>query len=338
MGKYGRHFGIVAVLVIIGAVIMNFLLKDILYKPAQASAQAVGVDRLFNLHLTLVAFFFSLIVVFMLYSVFVFRARDDDDSDGDFIHGHSALEITWTVVPLVIVIWLGFMGMGVLNDMTAAQPDEMVVDVVGRQWSWAFEYPDTGIQSTEMVVPKDKPILLKMTSPDVIHSFYVPEFRIKQDLVPGHVTEVRFTATATGVFPVRCAELCGTSHAYMLADIRVVEPSEYDAWVAEKLGGGGEDLAAKGAEIAQLQGCTGCHSLDGSRLVGPSWKGLFGHEVELEDGSTVTADEEYLRSSIVDPNAQIVATYPPSVMPATYGDTLSADDIEALIAYIKSLE
>ncbi len=338
MGKYRRHFTIVAVLVALGTVFMDWLLRTVLYLPPEASTQARIVDGLLRIHIALIAFFFSLIVVFVAYSVIVFRARSGEEGDGDFIHGHTTLEIVWTAVPLAIVIVLGFIGARTLNEMTAPQPNEMVIQVIGRQWSWSFTYPDTGITSTEMVVPVDQPVLLKMESPDVIHSFYVPEFRVKQDLVPGRVTEVRFTPTQTGVFLVRCAELCGTAHADMRAPVRVVTPEEYQAWVQEQTAQPADDPVALGQKVAETQGCLACHSIDGTRLVGPTWQGLFGKEEALEDGRTVTVDEEYLYRAIVDPDAEIVAGFPPGVMPQNYGELLSDQEIQALIEYIKSLQ
>ncbi len=338
MGKYRRHFAIVAVLVVLGTVFVDWLLRAVLYLPPEASTQARIVDGLLRIHIALIAFFFSLIVVFVAYSVIVFRARPGEEGDGDFIHGHTTLEIVWTAVPLVIVIVLGFIGARTLNEMTAPQPNEMVIEVIGRQWSWSFTYPDTGITSTEMVVPVNQPILLKMESPDVIHSFYVPEFRIKQDLVPGRVTELRFTPTQTGVFLTRCAELCGVAHADMRAPVRVVTQEEYQAWVQEQSAQPADDPVALGQKVAETQGCLACHSIDGTQLVGPTWQGLFGKEEALEDGRMVTVDEAYLYRAIVDPDAEIVAGFPAGVMPQNYGEVLSEEEIQALIEYIKSLQ
>jgi cytochrome c oxidase subunit 2 len=338
MSKYGRHFTIVGLLTIVSTFLVDRLLEGVLYFPEAASTQAGITDNLFNLHLRLISFFFSLIVVFIVYSVVVFRQRGGEEKDGDYFHGNTPLEITWTVLPIFIVIWLGILGTNDLRAMVAPQENEMTVNVIGRQWSWSFEYPDTGIQSTEMVLPKGQPVVAKMRSEDVIHSFFVPEFRVKQDIVPGHITEIRFTPTKVGTYKLRCAELCGLRHATMLADIRVVEQSEYDAWVKEQQGTGKEDAAALGAKVAQLQGCIACHSTDGSTLVGPTWKGLYGEEVELEDGTKVTADDEYLRTAIVDPNSQIVSGFLANLMPTDFGDKLSDEDINNVIAYIKSLK
>lgn len=337
MNKNMRHFAIVAVLVLIGAVIMNKLLISVLPLPTPSSAQAESVDSLFRLHMALISLFFSLIVVFIVYAIVIFRARKGDESDGEYIHGNTTLEIVWTVVPLVIVIYLGFLGTKALGEVTQAQPNEKVIQVTGFQWDWRFEYPEEGITSSTLVLPKDQPIRLEMQSEDVIHSFFIPEFRVKQDLVPGHVTTLRITPTRTGGFVLRCAELCGLSHAYMLADVQVLEPAEYDAWVAEQTAQTELPPAELGAKIAETQGCQGCHSLDGSPSAGPTWKGLFGREETLADGSTVVVDEDYLRESILDPHAKIVEGFQP-IMPTDYGEKLSDEEITAIIEFIKTLE
>ncbi len=337
MNRNMRHFAIIGVLVIIGALVMDKLLIAVLPLPTPSSAQAEGVDFLFRLHMGLISFFFSLIVVFVIYSIVVFRARKGDEGDGEYIHGHTTLEIVWTVVPLIIVIYLGFLGTKVLGEVTQAQPDEKVIQVTGFQWGWRFEYPEEGITSTTLVLPKDQPIRLEMQSEDVIHSFFIPEFRVKQDLVPGHVTTLRITPTKEGGFVLRCAELCGTRHAYMLADVQVLERADYDAWVAEQTAQAELPPAELGAKIAQTQGCQGCHSLDGSPSAGPTWKGLFGREETLADGSTVVVDEEYLRESILHPQAKVVEGFQP-IMPTNYGEKLSNEEINAIIEFIKTLQ
>jgi cytochrome c oxidase subunit 2 len=182
-------------------------------------------------------------------------------------------------------------------------------------------------------------VLLKIISTDVIHSFWVPEFRIKQDAVPGRWTELRVTPTETGDYRVRCAELCGYAHSAMYAPVVVVEPDAFEAWLA------GQEIEAKppeemtpverGAALSEEQGCLSCHSVDGSELVGPTWLGLFGAERPMEDGSTVMADEEYLRKAIMDPGSHVVAGYP-NVMPAAYS-FLSDEELDAIVEYIKSL-
>lgn len=333
-----QHLAVAGVLVAITAVLVYFGLDNVLTLPVEASAEAVQIDSLFNLHVKLIAFLFALVVVLMLYAIVVFRRREGDDSDGQYFHTHLGLEVAWTIVPLLFVVYFGFLGTRILSDITQTSSDEMAVDVVGFQWGWRFEYPDSGIVSNELVLPKDQKIRLNLNSEDVLHSFWVPEFRVKQDLVPGRETHLRFTPINEGEYKVRCAELCGTNHSGMRAPVRVVSQSDYAAWVQEQTAPSTLSPADAGAQIAQNQGCTGCHSLDGSTLVGPSWQGLFGSEVTLADGTTVVADEAYIRDAIVNPNDQIVQGFPANVMPQDFGDKLSDEDINNLIEYIKTLQ
>ncbi|RPI48384.1 MAG: cytochrome c oxidase subunit II, partial [Chloroflexi bacterium] len=280
-----------------------------------------------------------LINVFVLYAVFVFRKKPGDEGEGQYVKGHTGLEIGWTLVPLLIVMVFATWGALHLNEITAAEEGELIVEVTGFQFGWRFDYPEAGVSSDELWLPLGRQVLFHITSRDVIHSFWVPEFRIKQDAVPGRWTELRVTPTETGDYRVRCAELCGYAHAAMIARVVVVEPAAFEAWlqgigVAQPTG---DDTspASRGATLAQDNGCLSCHSVDGTTLVGPTWQGLYGSERELEDGTTVTADEEYLRASILDPGSQVVAGFP-NVMPAAY-NFLADEDITALVEYIKTL-
>lgn len=333
-----RHLFIVSVLIVAVSAVAIGLLQPARLLPVAASAEAGPIDWLLGWHLRIIAILFVLVVVFMVYSIVVFRRKPGETGDGAYFHGHTTLEIVWTVVPLAIVLYFAYLGARSLGEITAPDPAEMVVEVTGRQWSWRFDYPEYGISSTELTLPRGRQVLLKLTSLDVIHSFWVPEFRVKQDAVPGQTTTLRVTPTQTGVYKLRCAELCGRDHSTMLADVNVLEPADFEAWVAtETAPAAALSPAEAGAKVAELQGCRACHTVDGSQGVGPTWQGLFGREESLADGTTVVVDEEYLRNSIVDPNAQVVAGFAPNVMPSTYGTVLTAEDIEALIAYIQSL-
>jgi len=353
MKENGRHFAIVAGLMVVVGIAAYVLLDTIYQLPTAASAQAGPIDTLFRAHFIVIAVLFSLIVVFMGYSLFVFRRKPgEEDASGAQFHGHTGLEIAWTIVPLVAVISFGVWGAFTLNDVTSGSSDEMAVDVRGRQWSWVFSYPDyedIGVV-TELLLPVDKPVLLRMNSDDVLHSFWVPEFRVKQDLVPGKETYLRITPTKIGSYKVRCAEICGTDHANMRADIRVVSQSEFDAWVSDQVFSVADATALeRGKRWSEVYGCGACHSIDGSQKTGPTWQGLFGREESLSDGTTVTVDEAYLRESIEDPAARIVAGFENVAMPnfierfaadeaALLDDSGVAIDIVAdLIAYIESL-
>ncbi len=230
-----RHFLIAGVLTVIVAALVYWLLYNALPLPVQASSQAVTVDWVFQAHMMLISLLFALVVVFMVYALTVFRRRGKEDSgDGDHFEGNTTLEIAWTVIPLLIVVVFSYIGIDSLRDVVAEQPDEIVVDVVGRQWSWSFAYADSDVQSAELVLPVDQPVRLDMRSDDVLHSFWVPEFRVKQDLVPGQITTLRFTPTIEGEYTVGCAEICGLSHYSMVTPVRVVSQAEYTAWVGEQ--------------------------------------------------------------------------------------------------------
>lgn len=356
MGRF-RHFINVFVLIVLSTLGLRYLFSFILALPAAASAEARPIDVLFNGHYWMIAFLFSLIMVMMLYGAFVFRRKPDDDTDGPHIHSHNKLEIGWTIVPTIVVLGFGVWGAVTLNEITRPKEGEMAVNVIGKQWIWSFDYPEQDdIVSGELVLPLNRTIVLKMNAEDVIHSFWVPEFRVKQDLVPGRETTLRITPTELGDFKLRCAEICGLNHTQMEADVRVVSAEEFEAWVAEK------SAAPAFAEMtpeergaywssAEGFGCVACHSIDGAPGVGPTWQGLFMREEQLTDGSTVTADEAYLEHSIIAPNDQIVAGFNPNIMPQNYLDQFTAREQEIgaaeaidlnivadIIAYIQSLQ
>lgn len=348
--KYGRHFAIVAVLIVIGSIVAYVLLESIYALPLAASEEADGIDALFRGHFILISFLFALVVVFLLYSVVVFRRRPDEpeDVEGDHFHGHTGLEIAWTIVPLMLVVVFGVWGARLLTDIIAPDEDEITINVVGQQWSWRFEYPEHGdITSDELVLPVNQPVRLEMTSIDVLHSFWVPEFRVKQDLVPGQIHELRITPTDEGDYKTRCAEICGTSHAYMISDVRVVSEDDFEAWVEESSTSIAElEPVERGLTWSQQFGCTGCHSPDGTALAGPTWQGLFGSEVQLASGETVLVDEEYIRNSILMPNDQIHAGFGPNIMPQNFEELFAEEEakydgevsiIDDLIVYIQSL-
>ncbi|MFN2190118.1 MAG: cytochrome c oxidase subunit II [Candidatus Promineifilaceae bacterium] len=353
MSRNVKHLLTVALLVVVGTVVTYFVLTAVYQLPVAASAEAGPIDQLFNIHFALISLLFALIVVFILYSVVVFRRKDDDEQGADF-HSHTVLEIVWTLIPLVIVIGLGIFAAFMLADITRAEPNEMVVEVKGRQWSWVFSYPEheeIGYSST-LVLPSDQAIRLEMSSDDVLHSFWVPEFRVKQDLVPGQVTELRITPVREGSYTVRCAEICGLNHAFMTANVEVVSRQEFDQWIADQtplLPLDEMTSEERGQQWATEFGCSGCHSIDGSVGAGPTWLGLFGTEAHLVDGSTVTVDEEYIRKSILNPSIQLVDGFA-DAMPKDFEEriiqrqaeiverqALEVDIIADITAYIESL-
>jgi cytochrome c oxidase subunit 2 len=338
-----QHFIIVGILVIVMAVLTYLGLDSVGLMPVQASAQAIPIDWMFNYQVMAMSFLFSLIVVPLVYSLIVFRRKKGDTADAEHIEGNTPLEITWTIIPLFAVIAFAFMGAKSLGDTRRVDPQAMVINVTAGQFAFSFEYPDYGITSAELYAPVNKQLLLKMTSRDVIHSFWVPEFRVKQDIVPGRTTEYRITPILEGIYKVRCAEVCGGGHAGMQAFVEIVSQERFDEWVKEKQA---EALAAsqtpeeRGQLLAVNNACLGCHSIDGSQIAngGPTWLGLFGEQVELEDGTTVTADEAYLAESILDPKAKLVKGYESVVMPDNYRTIFSDAEIADIIAYIMTLK
>ncbi|MBN1453302.1 MAG: cytochrome c oxidase subunit II [Anaerolineales bacterium] len=336
-----RHFVIVAILVLVMAVLTYIGLDASGLMPVEASAQAASIDWLWNLEVITISFLFALIIVPMFYSLVVFRRRKGETGDGEHIEGNTPLEITWTVIPLFIVLGFAYLGAYSLGETRRVDPQAMEINVTAQQFAFSFEYPDYGIVSNELYLPVNKQAILKMTSRDVIHSFWVPEFRIKQDIVPGRVTEYRITPTLlTGdqPFKVRCAELCGASHAYMLSDVQVVTQDDFDAWVAGlqvQAAAAAQTPAGRGETLALQNGCQGCHTIDGSPGTGPTWLGLYGKEEEMADGSVIIADNAYLRESILDPQAKIVAGFEGVLMPAY---EFSDDQIADIIAYLETLK
>jgi cytochrome c oxidase subunit 2 len=334
-----KHIAIALMLVVVVTALLIVGLRSVNLLPALDSVEGQLVDRMFILQMYVIAFIFSLITVLTLYSAVVFRRKPGETGDGRYVKGNVPLEIAWTVIPLIVVMGFGVMGARDLSKMTATAPDDLIVEVTGFQFAWRFDYPDAGVSSSDLYLPVNRPVLFKITSSDVIHSFWVPEFRIKQDAVPGRWTTLRITPTQTGTYRVRCAELCGYAHSAMYATVMVVEPADFEAWLAGKARpappGGQQTPAERGAQLAQDSGCLACHTVDGSVQIGPTWLGLYGSQVRLTDGSTVVADEQYLRTSILDPTSQVVAGYSP-VMPNAY-NSLSADDVNAIIEYVKSL-
>ena len=252
------------------------------------------------------------------------------------MEGNANLEIAWTVLPRITVVVFAYFGAYSLGEVRRVDANAMVVNVTGQQFSWTFEYPEYGFITTELYLPVDRQVVLKMQSADVIHSFWVPEFRVKQDVVPGRITEYRITPTLEGSYKVRCAELCGTSHAYMESPVVIVDSDAYDVWVAEqiKIAEESKTPEGQGKLLATKNGCIGCHSADGAAMTGPTWFNLYGSDVKLADGSTVTADDAFIKQSILEPTATSVEGFPPVMPPYALTD----EEISNLIAYIKTLK
>ena len=306
-----------------------------LLMPPASSTIAGSVDWLFYLILYISIFFFVIVVGGAAIFVFKYRRRGNEAAASQTDHSLK-LELTWTIIPIIIVMLIFVFGFSIFMKMNIAPKDALEIKVTAQRWLWNFDYPDGVSSASELVVPAGKPVKLLMSSTDVIHSFFVPDFRIKMDVLPNRYTMVWFEAPNEGVHNIFCTEYCGKGHSEMLGKVRVVSDREYAEWLEKSAGpASGMSMEDYGASLYKSRRCVTCHSIDGSPNVGPTFLGVFGHKVGLQDGKQVEVDENYIRESILEPQAKIVAGYQP-VMP-TFQGLLKDRDIDALIAYIKSL-
>jgi cytochrome c oxidase subunit II len=299
--------------------------------PEQASTMAARVDAVYYFLVGVSVFFAGLIFFLLFYFAVKYRRRSEAEQPRPIV-GALRLELAWTIIPLGLVMVT--FGWGASLFFTTMHPpsDALEIYVVGKQWMWHFQHQEGPREINELHVPVGRPVKLLMTSQDVIHSFYVPAFRIKMDVVPGRYTTIWFQATKVGAYHLFCAEYCGTAHAGMGGRVLVMKPTQYEQWLGG--GAGVEPLAMAGERLFEQLGCGTCHRADtGGR--GPVLSGLFGKPVPLQTGAMVTADERYLRESILNPRAQLVAGYPPIMPP--YEGQISEEGLLQIIAYIKSL-
>jgi len=303
--------------------------------PRPASTLAGKVDFLFNAISFIGLFFFGLIAILMV--LFVWRYRQRPGQAAGMAPSHNTpLEITWSVIPLAIVCWMFWEGFQGYLELHTPPRNSYEVLVTGQKWKWLFTYPN-GVVDDNLHVPAGRPVRLVLSSEDVIHSFFVPEFRIKRDAVPGRFTKAWFEAPDPGEYRVFCAEYCGTSHSDMTAKVVVHPPEEFERWL-EAAGNFLDRMspAEAGAKLFLQRGCKQCHSVDGAGGIGPTLKGIFGHEQVLRGGGRARVDEDYLRESILEPQAKVVAGYDP-VMP-TFKGRLTDREVAALIEYVKTLQ
>jgi len=302
--------------------------------PEAASTLAPGVDDLF-LFLILLSLFFGLLVAGMIVVFMVKYRRRDDDERAPEIHGSLALEALWMGIPLAIALGIFAWGASLYAAIRRPPNDALRVNVVGKQWMWKVQHLEGKREINELHVPVGRAVELVMTSEDVIHSFFVPAFRVKMDVVPGRYSSMWFEATRAGTYHLFCAEYCGTLHSEMIGHIVAMDPADFQAWLAgSQPGGPAVSMADAGRAIFETQGCASCHTGDSPR--GPSLAGIAGSQQKLADGQTVVVDDAYLRQSILDPSARVVAGYQP-IMP-TFQGLIGEEDLMRLIAYIRSLQ
>ena len=308
------------------------------YFPEQASTFAHKIDWLNKIVTDLSVFFTVAIVGAMIYFAVKYRRRNGVDHDTPNIEGSHLLEAIWTIVPTLVCIVIAALGYIYYDEMRTPPANAMTVSVNGQKWFWEFEY-ENGKKSRDLVVPVNEPVKLLMTSSDVLHSFFIPAMRVKTDVVPGQFTYQWFEAIKTGDYQVFCTEYCGTNHSSMLARLKVLPKGEYDRWLNDK---SEEEALARmdrkeiGGQIYNQKGCNACHSLDGSPRVGPSFLKVYGKKEKLQDGSEVTVDEQYIKTSIYEPNKQIVQGFAPA-MPSYQGQ-ITDDQVLSLVAFMKSLD
>jgi cytochrome c oxidase subunit 2 len=306
------------------------MFADVPLFPEQASTHAERVDALFFFMLAVTGVVAVLVTVLMIYFAVRYRRRTEGQPTPRIL-GSRRLETVWSVVPFFMFLIMFAWGANVYFALTQPPADALDVYVVGKQWMWKVQHPEGQREINELHVPVGTPIKLTLTSEDVIHDFAVPAFRTKIDVLPGRYVQTWFQATKTGRFRLYCNQYCGTNHAGMTGYIVVIEPAEYAAWLNSHAEG---SLALEGRKLFLKLQCVSCHSAD-SRARAPVLEDLFGSTVHLRDGRTVTADEGYIRESILKPQAKVVAGWEP-IMP-TFEGQVDEEDLIKLIAYIKSL-
>lgn len=327
------------------------------FMPPAATEVAKQVNALYGFMLVTSVISFIILVGGMIFFVYKYKRKSANDQTPYITHNHT-LEFLWSFVPFVVFMICFAWGTYVYLEMRSFDENALEINVYGKKWVWEFEYKNgkkilpsvdakgEAVPST-MVVPINTPVKLIMTSikvspqdKAVLHSFFVPSFRVKQDVIPGRYSALTFTPNQIGNFQVFCAEYCGTGHSMMMAKIKVVTQEEFDAWVlGESSGGGGAgvSLADKGREAYAKYACIGCHTVNGGASTGPTWKGLFGSTRQFNDGGSAKADENYIRESIWEPGKHIVKGYQPNMMPAFKG-TISEEEIAAIIEFMKTVK
>jgi cytochrome c oxidase subunit 2 len=304
--------------------------------PKPASKEADRIDPLFWFVIIICIVVFAVVIAVMAYSILHFRAAPDDDSDGPPIHGHTNLEIIWTLIPTLLVTAIGIVSAIILgrNDALGANP--LRINVTAQQFAWSFSYPEAkGLTSGVLRLPKDRSVQLVMHSKDVIHSFWVPEFSQKEDTVPGITTTLHITPNRLGTYPVICTELCGLGHSVMRTKVIVMTPAAFDKWLhSQSTAVSSPNSGVAGAAVFKNNQCGSCHTLAAAGTTG-----AIGPDLDKLPAYATTAGKplpDFVRESIVDPNAYIEKGYPKSVMPETFGKALSKQELDSLVQYLIS--
>jgi cytochrome c oxidase subunit II len=326
--------GILAVVAGLVVGINNPLLRN------SASVQGTAIDQLFSLTLGIATVVFVIVELTLLYSIVRFGRQPGDDTDGPPVRGNARLEFFWTLIPALTIFFIGFVSYGVLQKIDQQAANALPVEVKAMQFAWQFYYPEADVTSSELHIPVDRQIDLKMRSKDVVHSFWVPAMRIKKDVMPDRVTEARITANETGSYPIVCTELCGAGHAVMRSQVVVQSDADFRAWLesqqkaAAQAAASPADPMAAGRQIFNVSGCNACHALSdagAAGAIGPKLNGIGATAATREPGKSA---EDFIHESIVKPNAYVVQGFPANVMPQDYGQRLSPTDLDALVKYL----
>lgn len=306
--------------------------------PEQASSIASSVDDVYNFIMAISLVGFVLLMGAMFYFMWKYRRKSDNDKTAYITHNNT-LEFLWSFIPMVIFVGMAVWGWQVYREMERAPAGAKTIYVTGRQWQWSYKY-DNGVEvNDDLIVPIGTDIKLDMISTDVLHSFFVPSFRIKKDVVPGMRTTLWFRATKMGEFRIFCAEFCGTAHSKMYGYVKVLSKSDFEKWMEKKSyekSNRKESLADTGKRLYINKGCKACHSVDGKSGIGPSLKGIWEKKRVFVDGTSVVADGNYIRESLLNPAAKVVKGFAPRMPP--YQGQLSEDEITQMTEYIKTLK
>ena len=294
------------------------------------------VDNVFIFIVTISVALLAGIVITMIY--FVLRYSRTRNPEPENIKGNLLLEIIWVIIPLVIVLAMFFYGWKGFRFMRIVPANALPVKAYARMWQWSFEY-ENGRTTDRLIVPSGRPVKLIITSRDVLHSLFIPAFRIKEDAVPGMLTHLWFLPDGAGDYDLFCSEYCGTGHSSMITKVQVISAEDFQKWYQEGPKGRTGKVEEGGAELLQKKGCLACHSTDGTRKIGPTFKGLFGSKIMVLTAGKeheIIADEEYLRRSVMEPQADIVKGFPPVMPPQK--DSVSQEELSSIIEYIKGLK
>lgn len=343
---------------------MNEFLRRILFLPPQRSTAAQDLDTLHYLVITVTMIGATVVALFAAYFLIRYRRRPAHEGrPNPGANAHPPLRLEAAMIGLLAVLFISFwvIGFRQYNRMVVAPENALDVYVMGKQWMWKFAYPHGAASVATLYVPAGRPVRLIMTSRDVIHSFFVPDFRIKHDVVPGRYTSIWFEATQPGVYQILCTEYCGAEHSLMRGQVVALAPADYERWLrsgrdveprqpAQELAGklelagaalpyavgvGERTMARRGVDAAARHGCLRCHTLDGAQHIGPTWAGLYGRVVPLEEGGEALVDDAFLTASMMDPMAAIHRGFP-AVMPSYLG-LMTPPDVAAIVELIRSL-